>query len=91
VVRCLYRQLEPWQAQRSTASQREEVPRLQGVQRDLRLVLEQILELADEPGHARFERQLAKSDLVLGLDYVLGSCPRPWYPFNSCLMPIQSA
>jgi hypothetical protein len=44
---------------------------LEGVQRDLRLVLTRILELADEFGQATIERQLAKSDVEVGLEYVL--------------------
>lgn len=36
-------------------------------------MLTQILELADEPGRGTIERQLAKSDLELVLEYVLGS------------------
>jgi hypothetical protein len=53
------------------------VTRLQGVQHDLREVLTQILELADEARPGTIERQLAKSDLELGLGFVLGSRPRP--------------
>jgi hypothetical protein len=71
------RQLARWRAQRLTDSQRAEVERLQGVQQELRLVLTQILELADELGSGTIERQLAKSDLELGLEYVLGSPRRP--------------
>ena len=71
------RQLARWQAQRLTVAQREEVARLQGVQRDLRLVLTQILALADELGRGTIERQLAKSDLELGVEYMLRSRPRP--------------
>lgn len=46
---------------------------MQDVQRELRVVLTQVLELADELGRGTIERQLAKSDLELGLGYVLGS------------------
>lgn len=67
------RQLARWQRQRLTGARREEVTRLQGVQRELRAVLTQILELADELGRGTIERQLAKSDLELGLEFVLGS------------------
>jgi hypothetical protein len=41
-----------------------------------RLVLTQILELADELGRGTIERQLAKSDLEIGLEYLLRSSPR---------------
>ena len=71
------RQLARWQRERLTAAQHEEVARLQDVQRDLREVLTQILELANELGRGTIERQLAKSDLELGLEYVLGSRRRP--------------
>ena len=67
------RQLARWQRERLTGEQREEVTRLQGVVRDLRAVLTQILELADELAQGTIERQLAKSDLELGLEVVLGS------------------
>lgn len=67
------RQLARWQRERLTRAQREEVTRLQGVQRELHAVLTQILELADELGRGTIERQLAKSDLQLGLEVVLGS------------------
>jgi hypothetical protein len=70
------RQLLRWRAQRLTDAQRREIARLEDVQRDLRLVLTQILELADELGHGTIERQLTKSDLELGLEYVLRSQPR---------------
>jgi hypothetical protein len=71
------RQLARWQRERLTGEQRVEVTRLQGVQRDLRAVLTQILELADEFAQGTIERQLAKSDLELGLEVVLGSRRRP--------------
>ncbi len=71
------RQLVRWRRQRLTSAQREEVARLQGVQRDLRAVLTQILKLADELERGTIERQLAKSDLELGLEFVLGSRRRP--------------
>ncbi len=67
------RQLARWQREGLTGAQREEGTRLQGVQRELRAVLTQILELADELGRGTIERQLAKSDLELGLEFVLGS------------------
>ena len=67
------RQLARWQRRRLTGAQRDEVARLQGVQRELRAVLTLILELADELGRGTIERQLAKGDLELGLEFVLGS------------------
>jgi hypothetical protein len=70
------RQLLRWRGQRLTDAQRREIARLEGVQRDLRLMLTRILELADELGRGTIERQLAKSDLEVGLEYLLGSRPR---------------
>ena len=70
------RQLLRWRSQRLSDAQRREIARLEDVQRDLRLVLTRILELADELGHGTIERQLTKSDLELGLGYVLRSQPR---------------
>ncbi len=67
------RQLVRWSRHRLTGAQREEVARLQDVQRELRAVLTQILELADELGRGTIDRQLANGDLELGLEYVLGS------------------
>lgn len=67
------RQLARWQRERLSGAQRVEVTRLQGVQRELRAVLTQILELAEELGRGTIERQLAKSDVELGLEFVLGS------------------
>jgi len=55
--------------------QRREIERLVGVQRELRLVLTKILELADELGEGTIERQLGKSDLELGVEYVMRSDP----------------
>ena len=69
------RQLLRWRGQRLTDAQRREIARLEGVQRELRLVLTRILELADELGRGTIERQLAKSDLELGLECLLRSQP----------------
>jgi hypothetical protein len=40
------------------------------------VVLTQILELAEELGRGTIERQLAKSDLELGLEYLMRADPR---------------
>ncbi|HEY5318744.1 MAG TPA: hypothetical protein VIJ20_12220 [Solirubrobacteraceae bacterium] len=39
-------------------------------------MLTQILELADELGEGTIEQQLAKSDLELGVEYLMRSDPR---------------
>jgi hypothetical protein len=62
------RQLERWRSERLTGAQMREVARLRGVAEELRLELTRILELADELGCGTIERQLAKSDLELGLE-----------------------
>jgi hypothetical protein len=69
-------QLMRWRAQRLSDAQRREIERLEQVQRDLRVVLTRILELADELGRGTIERQLAKNDLELGLEYLMRAGPR---------------
>ena len=68
-------QLTRWVGQRLTPSQRREVIRLQGVQRDQRRVLNEILALLQELAANTIDRQLAKSDVELGLEYLLGFGP----------------
>lgn len=70
------RQLRRWRGQRLSGAQRREIARLEGVSRELRSMLTQILELADELGRGTIERQLAKSDVELGIEYLLRSHPR---------------
>ena len=70
------RQLERWRSERLTGAQRGEVARLQGVAGELRVELARILELADELGRGTIERQLAKSDLELGLERLLRLDPK---------------
>ena len=69
-------QLMRWRAQRLSDAQRREIERLEHVERDLRVVLTRILELAEELGRGTIERQLAKSDLELGLEYLMRADPR---------------
>jgi hypothetical protein len=68
-------QLKRWLGQRLTVAQRREVIRLQGVQRDQRRVLNELLALLDELAANTVDRQLAKSDTQLGLEYLLGFGP----------------
>ena len=68
-------QLKRWLGQRLTLAQRREVVRLQGVQRDQRRVLNEILALLGELAANTIDRQLAKSDTQLGLEYLLGFGP----------------
>ncbi|MCA1680475.1 MAG: hypothetical protein LC777_16750, partial [Actinobacteria bacterium] len=65
-------QLQRWQAGRLTVAQRREVARVLDATRELRQVHTRIVELADELGRGTIERQLAKSDIELGLEYMLG-------------------
>ena len=66
------RQLQRWRSERLTGG---EVAWLQGISGELRVELTRILELADELGQGTIERQLAKSDLELGLERLLRSDP----------------
>ncbi len=68
-------QLTRWLGQHLTPPQRREVIRLQGVQRDQRRVLNELLAFLDELAANTIDRQLAKSDIQLGLEYVLGLGP----------------
>jgi hypothetical protein len=61
------RQLTRWLSQHLTPAQRREVTRLQSVQRDQRRVLKELLALL---AANTIDRQLAKSDVQLGLEYV---------------------
>jgi hypothetical protein len=70
------RQLERWRSQRLTAAQHGEVVRLQAVSGELRVELTRTLELGNELGRGTIERQLAKSDLELGLERLLRSDPK---------------
>ncbi len=65
-------QLRRWQSHSLDDAQQREVTRLQGAVSDLRLVLAQILKLADELAKGTIERQLAKSDTQIGLEYLSG-------------------
>lgn len=68
-------QLERWLSEDLTPGQRREVKRLQGVQRNQRRVLNELLALLEELGAKTIDRQLAKSDAQLGLEYLLGFGP----------------
>ena len=68
-------QLRRWRNERLTDAQQRETVRLQNATRELRLVLTQILALADELATGTIERQLSKSDAELGLEHLLRSHP----------------
>lgn len=68
-------QLRRWRNERLTDAQQRETVRLQNATCELRLVLTQILALADELATDTIERQLSKSDAELGLEHRLRSHP----------------
>lgn len=65
-------QLQRWRAGPLTGAQAREVDRVMQATREARTVHTQILVLADELAQGTIERQLSKSDVELGLEYVLG-------------------
>ena len=65
-------QLSHWIAGDLTASQRGEVERLQGRVTKLQELAESILSLAEELKQGTIESVLRKSDLELGLEFLLG-------------------
>lgn len=70
-------QLRRWRSERLTDAQQRETVRLQNASRELRLVLTQILALADELATGTIERQLSKSDAELGLELGVATCSGP--------------
>ena len=65
-------QLRRWQAIDLTVTQRQEVERLGGQLSTLREVIASILALAEELKGGTIERVLAKSDIELALEVLLG-------------------
>ncbi|MDX6705777.1 MAG: hypothetical protein QOI48_1623 [Solirubrobacteraceae bacterium] len=65
-------QLRRWRKQRLTDAQQHEVARLDSTTRELRLMLTEILALADELASSSTERQLSKADAELGLEHPFG-------------------
>jgi len=65
-------QLRRWSAQALTAAQRREVERLTGQLGRLRAVIDKTLALADELGRGTIEKMLAKDDMEVGLEFLLG-------------------
>lgn len=61
-------QLKHWQSGPLTAAQRQEVERLVGQMRALRQNNEKVLVLARELAQGTIEKQLAKSDLEVGVE-----------------------
>ena len=64
-------QLARWRHEQPTAAQRHELDRLEGQLERLRVVLEDILKLAEELKQGTIERVLAKSDLELGIEALM--------------------
>jgi hypothetical protein len=69
------RQLERWLGQRITLAQRRGVIGLQGVRATGVAFSNELAPLLDELAANTIDRQLAKSDIQLGLEYVLGFRP----------------
>jgi len=68
-------QLKRWKAGQLSAVQRVEVERLVGQMAKLWQVIDSILNLADELKEGTIEKQLAKSDEQLGLEFLLSHFP----------------
>lgn len=64
-------QLRRWKAGQLTNLQRKEIERLERQMAKLRQVITDILHLADELKGGTIEKQLAKSDAQLGLEFLL--------------------
>ena len=69
-------QLRRWQTGQLSTAQRKEVERLVGQMAKLRQVIANILQLANELQEGTIEKQLAKSDEHLGLEFLLRHFPR---------------
>ena|SRR5205085_4615353 len=70
-------QLRRWKAGKLTTTQEKEVERLVGQMVKLHQVIDSILELANELKEGTIEKQLAKSDEQIGLEFLLGRPLRP--------------
>ena len=64
-------QLERWQTGTLTDRQRKEVERLAGQMRKLHAAIADILAMAAELSKGTLEKQMAKSDEQLGLEYLM--------------------
>ena len=69
-------QLRRWQMEQISAKLRQEVERLVEQMAKLHQVITDILRLADELKEGTIEKQLAKSDEQLGLEFLLRHLPR---------------
>ncbi|MDQ2830003.1 MAG: hypothetical protein M3Y74_13260 [Chloroflexota bacterium] len=65
-------QLRRWADASLNRLRRREVERLQGQMAALHTVVDDILALADELGRGTIEQMLAKSDVEVGLEFLLG-------------------
>ncbi len=68
-------QLKRWKAQQLTPAQSQEVEKLTITQEQLTKVVKDILALAAQLKEQTIEKTLAKSDLEIGLEYLLKSRP----------------
>jgi len=65
-------QLRRWSEESLNRIRRREVERLQGQMTALHKVVGDILALADELGRGTIEKVLAKDDMEVGLEFLLG-------------------
>ncbi|EFH82172.1 hypothetical protein [Ktedonobacter racemifer] len=64
-------QLRRWGAEKTTDAQRQEIIRLKEQMQKLHEAVDQVLALADELAKSTIEKQLAKSDEELGIEYLM--------------------
>lgn len=72
-LRLYEEQLKRWQMQPLTGDQRREVDRLLGQLPRIKQLSEAILEMLDEIKEGTIDKILAKSDLEVGLEFLLGN------------------
>ena len=63
-------QLRRWGSEKVTNAQRQEIVRLKGQMQKLHEVVDRVLKLAETLAKGTIEKQLAKSDEQLGLEYL---------------------
>jgi hypothetical protein len=63
-------QLRRWSAEKVTTAQRQEIIRLKSQMQQLHEVIDNVLKLANRLAQGTIERQMAKSDEEIGLEYL---------------------
>jgi hypothetical protein len=64
-------QLHRWESEQVTTTQRQEIIRLQGQMDKIHEVIDNVLRLANELSTGTIEKQMAKSDVQLGREYLI--------------------